>query len=350
MPFKDYSDIKSQQVLRTIRDNPFLEIRFSISHDGRRVLESLQIPDLEMDEAEKILENLHRDKILFRDVIETYYACPSCKGMGLLLSLECPYCHSKSIEKKNIIEHLTCAYIDSEEVFVRGDKLICPKCNKALKAIGVDYRKNMQYICLKERAFFTNPDVRFKCISCGKIGDLQDAEILALYEYRLDRTALKNLESLIIDLKPIVEELTRYNWVVEQNAKVQGTSGLEYTFTLIAQQNLVNPTNLPSRLCIDVIMNDKPLTEHEALALVAKVLDVKKKGQKIIVAVSPAISENAMKLFSFHDIEVTDAPSPHELIKKLHTKISQILREARRKSLEEEKTTIERLLKEITKI
>jgi KaiC/GvpD/RAD55 family RecA-like ATPase len=67
--------------------------------------------------------------------------CPYCNKSTLNMYLQCPTCQSQLLEKTEALEHFNCGHINARTNFEHNGKLMCPKCNKELKQIGVDYKR-----------------------------------------------------------------------------------------------------------------------------------------------------------------------------------------------------------------
>jgi KaiC/GvpD/RAD55 family RecA-like ATPase/DNA-directed RNA polymerase subunit RPC12/RpoP len=127
-------------------------------------------------EEEKILESVPR----FVSV-----RCPHCGAQSLELYLQCPDCGNRLLEKGDIIEHFSCGHVDFELNFQANSKLVCPKCVKELKQIGVDYKKlGIGYQC-SNKHLFTNPRLTLVCANCNEKFNIEDAKLESQYTYTL---------------------------------------------------------------------------------------------------------------------------------------------------------------------
>jgi hypothetical protein len=87
-----------------------------------------------------------------------------------------------------LIHHFQCAYIGPESDFTQeyNDDLICPKCQKLLRHIGVDYDKPSHiYGCNSCSDFFQNPVFTYLCIDCQDVN-----EVRHLQEYNIRKLML----------------------------------------------------------------------------------------------------------------------------------------------------------------
>ncbi len=145
-------------------------------------------PESEMP-AEKlatILGTLAEIKILEEMPSRSVIACPDCESATSTLVLECPECESTQMTKEEALEHFDCGNIDFRSKFDKGEGvLVCPKCGKKLKVIGVDYRKIENWYRCSNRHVFGQPKFKFACSKCGGRFPLEDTRIEMLHNYNL---------------------------------------------------------------------------------------------------------------------------------------------------------------------
>ncbi len=130
------------------------------------MLQSLNISAKEfLDARDKFQGNynfLEREEL-----VSISHVCPKCYDKGMIYQESCPKCGSIDIEEHNMIHHFRCANISPERSYMRGGKLICPKCTKELHHIGVDYdRPTTSYGCNKCSINFSEPKVMCECETC----------------------------------------------------------------------------------------------------------------------------------------------------------------------------------------
>ena len=123
----------------------------------------------------------------------------------------CRACGGADLADEAIIHHYRCGCQQGESGFVHGTALVCPKCRRDLRHIGVDYGKPGLIVrCRDCGAGSAEPEPRFACLDCTAVTggqqaasvdwfhyDLTDAGVLALRTGRLphvvrqrrDRTA-----------------------------------------------------------------------------------------------------------------------------------------------------------------
>ncbi len=114
------------------------------------------------------------------------HLCPHCNHSHLLYTECCPQCGKSDLKLQNIIHHFSCANVSPESSYNVGGMLICPKCHKMLRHIGVDYdRPAVIYSCNTCGNSFTTPETKAVCTNCEETSpvsrliphDVADTEI-----------------------------------------------------------------------------------------------------------------------------------------------------------------------------
>jgi len=241
--------------------------------------------------VEDLLEKLAEKEILIRELYTVVAICPFCGESRFVTELVCPLCDSSKLKRGLTIEHLECGYIGFEE---EVKNMICPKCGKKMRALGVDYRKpGVMYRCLSCKSFTSKPAKKFACLKERHVFYEEEAASKEIYSYRLNPEKKPFVERWIVNLKPVVETLVAKGWTVQHPARVRGRSGVEHIFTLFAYQSQ------GASIIIDILINDKPIDES-ALSLIFKALDVEA-SKKIMVFV-PELTSKARALFDYYRV------------------------------------------------
>lgn len=96
--------------------------------------------------------------------IDRIHVCPICHSSHLLFFETCPECGSSDIHEEPVIHHFRCANVSPEHTYLQDGELICPKCRKQLRHIGVDYdRPSSIYTCRACEHTFMYPNMRALC-------------------------------------------------------------------------------------------------------------------------------------------------------------------------------------------
>ena len=176
-----------QEVTRPTQPNQLFAniLRYLLSRDqrimGHRLLEKSSLGYIN-----PIFEHYHsmglfhlNEMFMFKDTMLEYGAlrvhrylikehlCPKCNHSHLLYTECCPKCGSSNLKIQNIIHHFSCANVSPESTYNVGGMLVCPKCHKKLRHIGVDYdRPAVIYSCNDCENSFTTPVTKATCCYC----------------------------------------------------------------------------------------------------------------------------------------------------------------------------------------
>jgi len=135
-----------------------------------------------------ILEEAERDGIFSGSLEDVIYLCSNCSNNYLNIRESCPKCGSVNLKPRELVHHFSCAYMGPEDEFKSNstDDLICPKCSKKLKHIGVDYDKpSSVFSCRNCDNLFQDPLLKAKCKSCGSENKVEHLERKVIKKYTL---------------------------------------------------------------------------------------------------------------------------------------------------------------------
>lgn len=133
-----------------------------------------------------LLNQLSEEGYVKSQVHDKVHSCSSCNS-GMLNYRECcPKCGSADLTTSDLIHHFVCANIGPEEDYKQGDDLVCPKCDKKLRHIGIDYDKpssmNRCNTCNHE---FQSAKVKAICMDCGCDNELSQLGDHTIYNYEI---------------------------------------------------------------------------------------------------------------------------------------------------------------------
>lgn len=113
--------------------------------------------------------------LAFRRTLYRTHKCPKCMHSHLVYLETCPECGSNILDYEQVIHHFPCANISPEHTYMVGGQLICPKCHKVLRHIGIDYdRPASLYHCQNCGKTFLHPDTKAMCTNCGTVSDVSE--------------------------------------------------------------------------------------------------------------------------------------------------------------------------------
>ncbi|MDR9364209.1 MAG: response regulator [Balneolaceae bacterium] len=157
------------------------------------------------EKALDILDMAEQEGFLTSTYIDSFYTCNNCYNSYLLFRETCPSCQSADVESEEQIHHFPCAYVGPISDFQSSSNpnaLECPKCERILKHIGVDYDKpSIVFTCNRCDHIFQDPVVKAKCNVCSSDMNVESLLKKNLKSYQL--TSLGRdaaLGKVIIDL------------------------------------------------------------------------------------------------------------------------------------------------------
>lgn len=150
---------------------PFISVQFPHNNDFR-VFEILNFM-----ESQGLWDGTFIDRI---------HLCGNCHSAFMNFREGCPKCRSAQLVQEDVIHHFMCAYTAPLREFKQAESLVCPKCNKMLRHIGIDYDKpSSVYICQSCGAVFQEPEVETFCLWCGNKMPVEDTEIRDVKSYTM---------------------------------------------------------------------------------------------------------------------------------------------------------------------
>lgn len=203
---------------------PLLSVNFDLSE------EHVALNILKIGEDEGILRSEYYDRV---------YVCDSCSSAHLSYREVCPKCSSSNTTPDDIIHHFPCGYVGPMKDFKNqiDDKLDCPKCNKRLRHIGVDYDKPaVIYECNHCAHKFQDYNVNAKCLSCQSDKPVENLKSIEIRSYRLTKkgelAAIKGFVSTTKDIDETVGTIkydtfkTMLKYEIERLKQTEGLSNL----------------------------------------------------------------------------------------------------------------------------
>lgn len=271
---------------------------------------------------EDALRELAREGILKAELYDKMAVCSRCGSHRLIVKPICPYCGSIRFERITVLEHLPCGYSGPERDFMTpaGD-LVCPKCGKKLKAIGVDYIRTAGiFHCLDCGELFSLPGLRFVCANCGKDSAFNDLRFLEVYRYRVVPEKVRSIKGMAI-LEEAATKIARESSADDSiifsgpGATVKGVSGMnqEFTYTLRRPD-----TPIPLAV-IDVVLPGSEFGKDNLLKFFAKAFDANAK--EWILVVPREIEEKLREAASRYGIKLVVIDDPEEIPEKIMTLI-----------------------------
>jgi predicted RNA-binding Zn-ribbon protein involved in translation (DUF1610 family) len=307
-----------QKLLRAIMDGKIKSIEPDFNYEsGVRYSIAEEIMGIHGKALELTLKELTEIDVLIPEVRGNVEVCPICGSHQSTVTLSCPTCGSPNLSKGVMIEHFGCGFLDLEEAFRRGEELVCPRCGKILRAIGIDYRKlGMLYKCDECQQRFPSPKRRYTCRNGHNFG--QDEQVLdKIYAYRPNPEKYTLIEKETLDFKPLLERLTKNGWFGQSPATFQGRSGVELEFAFALWAPKTNSVKQKPFVLADVYTSVDAVDSNVVLVFIAKTIDVE--AFEKILMVMPRLNEKARTLVKSYNISVIESETTSELTEKLRS-------------------------------
>ena len=205
--------IKNETTRPTTPNQLFANIlRYLLSRDNR-VIEHKLIEKSSLGYINPVFEHYHSmglfhlyemfsflDTLLEYGVIKIHkyhikeHLCPKCNHSHLLYTECCPKCGSSNLKIQNIIHHFSCANVSPESTYNVGGVLVCPKCHKQLRHIGVDYdRPAVVYACNDCENSFTTPITKATCTYCEAVSPVNTLVPRDVTDFEITEEGIRTL-------------------------------------------------------------------------------------------------------------------------------------------------------------
>lgn len=135
----------------------------------------------------QMLAYLEEQRLLSPSLFERAHFCIHCDSAFLNFKETCVECGSQDLDTLELVHHFHCAYTADMSRFKRGgDSLVCPKCDKHLRHIGVDYDKpSMVNKCRVCQHVSQDANVVAKCFHCGCSTATELLDVRRVNRYKL---------------------------------------------------------------------------------------------------------------------------------------------------------------------
>ena len=132
------------------------------------------------------LNFLLEQKLINSHFISKAHFCGHCESAFLNFKETCSQCNSEDIQSDDIIHHFKCAHTGELSDFRNGDELICPKCERTLQHIGVDYDKpSIIFNCNQCSHSFQEPEIQATCFNCGRTSSPENLIHRTIHSYTI---------------------------------------------------------------------------------------------------------------------------------------------------------------------
>jgi len=154
---------------------PFLSVNFK-ERDDIRIFRIL-----------KIFEDENLTDYRFVDRVRL---CNKCYSSFLNLREVCPKCGSYNLTVEDLIHHFHCGHVERESKFINNSQLVCPKCERILRHIGMDYDKpSIIYYCNDCHYSFQEPEIWAFCFYCKNSSPVDSTIVKDINSYHLSQAS-----------------------------------------------------------------------------------------------------------------------------------------------------------------
>ena len=212
---------------------------------------------LGVDDTSRWLADAERKALISPDkVVARTRNCGECGGAHLNYVDRCPSCDGLDILPDRAIHCFTCGLVAEEGTYARGERLVCPKCQTALKHIGTDYDRPIErHRCGDCGERFNDARVKATCLECGTV-NAQDA--LRTQTYRSYRIGSAG-ESLIRLGQPPADTIRPFG-------EAQGKDQFQWTLSWL---NAVAGDSENAAVLAKISIGDLPSANDEDKASIA---------------------------------------------------------------------------------
>jgi len=326
------------RLLKHLSENKTTNIDPVIDSTGIHYPTVESILETDVSDANNVLESLSDLGFLEKQILESILACSSCGFPYLSIRLVCPTCGSGRIIKGSVIEHLICGYVDFEQFFYENG-YSCPKCQKKLNALGVDYRKSGYFFkCMSCGRITPLPVKRYICCKCLKANTEEELDTKQIHRYAVNLDKISSHTAELADISPLTGYFESKGYVVKQHVEVQGSSGVVHDFLLF----IGNSEDFASGVVIDIV---NKLDENKVFEFFVKSFDVKVGGSFLFLLGD--VDEKTLKIAQTFNIMVFKASSLAELIEKVREPIMIALTLLKKRETTKEISELEELIKRL---
>ena len=181
------------------------------------------------------LEELHQKGYVSRTLHDTLHLCKNCHGNYFNFRECCPSCSSFDIETQDIVHHFVCAHVAPISDFQKENQegLHCPKCDKTLRHIGIDYDKPSSIHCCNScQHEFQNPNMKAFCFDCNTSNELHELLPQKIHTHQLTQKGIQWIQ--FSDKQP---NTTISNSITNAKENVSDIQSL-YFFELLLKQEI----------------------------------------------------------------------------------------------------------------
>lgn len=147
---------------------------------------------LQLDERLKFAYKLEELGYAERSkLVDRVHVCRECGDSHQLFIESCPKCNSSDLRHESMLHHFRCANVSPESTYFKDGALVCPKCRRTLRHIGVDYDRPASVFTCSCGNTFLHSAMKVVCTNCGNQGSPEELTPIDIYEYRLTPAGIR---------------------------------------------------------------------------------------------------------------------------------------------------------------
>jgi len=262
-------------------------------------------------EAQHVIRKLYEAGVLLKKYRDKAVACPSCLSPAISVKYLCPSCNSSNIEKKDVCEHVSCGFVDSDEVFVKDKGRICPKCGKTIDDAGVR-RVGTAFHCRICGESFEKPTWMHFCKKCRLNFTLNEASFIDVYSYVLNCDVKDEFGLDALSVSPIKDVFEKYSFKTSIPGSLKGISGSIYLFDLVAKGKIGGRDVV---VALDITCSTGQLDPSSVSSFMGKLIDADVK-MGVLIAI-PEMDPMAKNLAELYDIMVVESKTSSEAAERI---------------------------------
>lgn len=124
-------------------------------------------------------------------LVDRIHVCRECGDSHQLFVECCPKCKSSDIRQESMIHHFRCANVSPETTYFKDGGLVCPKCRRTLRHIGVDYDRPATVFSCNCGNTFLHSSMKVTCTNCNNQSTPEELNSIDVLEYKLTPAGIK---------------------------------------------------------------------------------------------------------------------------------------------------------------
>lgn len=139
----------------------------------------------EYQELIDLLDSAEERGLMQIDFQDNVHLCHNCNSGFINYRETCSKCDTHKFKTQHTIHHFVCGYVGPESDYVSGNKLECPKCDRQLRHIGVDYDKPSLVMECENGHIFQETEMKTFCFNCQTEAKPEDLITRPINSYEL---------------------------------------------------------------------------------------------------------------------------------------------------------------------